>query len=76
MINEAERFDINHPELCPMLRWKQMFYEAPRDREVPRSNDAHFWCVFTQSCLGPDGKLAVPGECTSAERRCYGTGKA
>jgi hypothetical protein len=76
MINEAERFNIHHPQLCPMLRWKQMFYEAPRDPEVPRSNDGHFWCVFTQSCLGPDGQLAVPGECTSADRKCYGTGKA
>ena len=75
MINEAEQFNVNHPELCPMLRWKQMFYDAPRDPEVPRSNDAHFWCVYTQSCLGPDGKLAVPGECTSSNRRCYGTGK-
>lgn len=75
MINEAEQFNVNHPELCPMLRWKQMFYDAPRDPEVPRSNDAHFWCVYTQSCLGPDGKLAVPGECISPDRRCYGTGK-
>ena len=76
MKTEAERFNIEHPDLCPMLRWKQMFYDAPRDPEIPRTNDGPFWCVYTQSCLGPDGQLAEPGECTSPYRSCYGTGQA
>ncbi|MBI3653213.1 MAG: hypothetical protein HY231_19470 [Acidobacteria bacterium] len=75
MINEAEQYNTEHPELCPCLRYKQMFYEAPRDPEVPRSNDIHFWCVYTQSVLGPDGQLVVPDACTSPSRKCYGTGK-
>ncbi len=75
MINEAERYNTEHPDLCPMLRWKQMFYDQERDPEVPRSNAAHFWCVMTQSCLGPDNNVAVPGDCASSKRKCYGTGK-
>lgn len=74
MKTEAERFNIYHPELCPMLRWKQQFYDAERDAEIPPTNDGHFWCVMSQSCLGPDNALAEPGDCTSPERKCYGTG--
>ncbi|MEW6128299.1 MAG: hypothetical protein AB1757_14765 [Acidobacteriota bacterium] len=75
MRTEAERYDTSHPHLCPMLRWKAMFYDAPRDPEIPHGLNGHFWCLFTQSCLGPDGQLAEPGECNSADRPCHGTGK-
>ena len=76
MKTEAERFDIDHPELCPCLRWKGQFFQAERDPTVPPSNDGLFWCVFTQTCIGPDGSLAEPGECSSSYRACYGTGQA
>lgn len=71
---EAERFNTDHPDLCPHLRWKRMFYEAEIDLTVPRSNDGSFWCLFTQSCIGPDGQIAEPGDCCSADRACHGKG--
>ena len=74
MINEAERFNINHPGLCECLRWKGMFIGVPHDPSVPPSNDGHFWCVYTQTCIGPDGNLAEPGDCSSEDRACYGKG--
>ncbi|HLG15771.1 MAG TPA: hypothetical protein VJH03_14890 [Blastocatellia bacterium] len=75
MITEAERFDVNRPDLCQCLRWKGMFYEVEHDPTVPRSNDGLFWCMYTQNCIGPDGQLAEPGTCSSTERACWGTGR-
>lgn len=70
-----ERFNIHHPDLCPKLRWKGQFVSGEHDDSVPPSNDGLFWCVYTQTCIGPDGKLAEPGECCSRTRACYGSGK-
>jgi hypothetical protein len=75
MISEAERFDILHPALCDCLRWKGMFIGVPHDPSVPAPNDGAFWCVFTQTCVGPDGKLAEPGSCSSPSRPCHGVGR-
>jgi hypothetical protein len=72
--SEAERFNIDHPQLCECLRWKGMFVGVARDPSVQPSSDGHFWCVYTQTCIGPDGQLAEPGNCSSAERACYGKG--
>ena len=74
MIPESERFDIHHPNLCPSLRWKGQFILAERDPSVPPSNDGLFWCLHTQTCIGPDGRLAEPGNCCSPRRACHGTG--
>ena len=75
MTSEVERFDINHPSLCPHLRWKSMFIQADTDPTVPPSNSGHFWCVYTHNCLGRDRGLAEPGNCNSSDRACYGTGR-
>lgn len=74
MITEAERFNINHPDLCHCLQWKGLFINVAHDPSVPPANDGHFWCVFTQTCVGPDGQLAEPGNCSSPSRACYGKG--
>jgi hypothetical protein len=74
-IAEPERFNIHHPNLCPALRWKGQFVLAESDPAGPRSNDGLFWCIHTQTCIGPDGKLAEPGNCSSSQRQCHGTGK-
>lgn len=71
----ADRFNTRHPNLCPALRWKGQFVLAERDPTVQRSNDGLFWCLHTQTCIGPDGELAEPGNCSSASRLCHGTGK-
>jgi hypothetical protein len=30
----------------------------------------HFWCVHTQTVVGPDGKFVTQEDC-SAERMCF-----
>ena len=71
MMSEADRFNIHDPNLCSSLRWKGQFILAERDPTVPASNDGLFWCIHTQTCIGPDGKLAEPGNCCSGERGCH-----
>jgi hypothetical protein len=71
MRTEAERFNPNRENLCPSLRWKGMFIWAEKDQSVPPSNSGIFWCLHTQTCLGPDGNVAEPGDCDSATRKCH-----
>jgi hypothetical protein len=76
MIHRREaRFDINHPNLCPGLRWKGQFISAAHDETVQPCIDGLFWCMYTQTCIGPDGVLAEPGNCCSGERGCHSNGK-
>ena len=72
---DQERFDTSKETLCTSLRWKQQFISAEHDSSVPPSNDGLFWCMHTQMCIGPDGELAEPGNCSSPGRKCHGTGK-
>jgi len=74
-LTEDERFNPNRPGLCGHLRWKGMFVPAEGDPSVPRGQGGLFWCLYTQTCLGPDGGLAEPGNCTSPGRSCYGRGR-
>jgi len=75
MIKESERFNTSHPNLCSALRWKGQFILAEPDPTVPACNDGLFWCLHTQTCIGPDGELAEPGNCSSKTRACHGRGK-
>ncbi len=72
---DRERFDTTHPDLCHGLRWKAQFIGVEHDPTVPEPNDGLFWCVYTQNCIGPDGKVAEPGNCVSKQRECHGSGK-
>ena len=78
MINQhcdLERFDTTHPDLCTALRWKGQFIEAEPDPTVQASNEGLYWCMYTQTCIGPDGELAEPGNCNKKGRACHGTGQ-
>ncbi len=55
---------------CANLRWKGMFVDAVRDPSVQRGNDRLFWCLHTQNCLGPDGKVADDEQCGQG-RGCF-----
>lgn len=55
---------------CANLRWKGMFVSAEWDESVPHGGDNLFWCLKTQTCIGPDGQLADKHECTQA-RDCF-----
>jgi hypothetical protein len=75
MISQSDRFNTERPNLCTGLRWKRQFYESAPDPTVQRSNDGLFWCAYTQTCIGPDGELAEPGNCCKRGRKCHGSGK-
>ncbi len=64
-----------YPNLCPALRWKGQFVVAERDPSAQTGTDHSFWCLYTQSCIGPDGINAEPSLCASPARACHGTGK-
>lgn len=72
---DAERFDVSCETLCKGLRWKGQFILSEHDPTVPPTNDGLFWCMYTQTCIGPDGELAEPGTCSATNRQCHGTGK-
>lgn len=70
-IVDADRFNPERENLCGNLNWKGKFIWADKDDTVPPSNTGSFWCLHTQNCMGPDGKLAEPGECDSSNRKCH-----
>jgi hypothetical protein len=70
-MKQAIRFNIDHPDLCPALRWKGQFIATEEDPTVPSTRDNHYWCVYTQTCIGPDNKLAEPYDCSSPTRGCH-----
>lgn len=74
-LTDDERFNPNRPGLCAHLRWKGMFVGGYDDPTVPRGGAGLFWCLFTQTCVGPDGAVAEPGNCDQAGRACYGKGR-
>jgi hypothetical protein len=67
----AVRFDIDNPALCPALCWKGQFTTVARDTTVPSTRDNIFWCVYTQTCIGPDNHVAEPNVCSRPERKCH-----
>ena len=71
---ERLRFDTRDLHLCSALRWKGLFIDAEHDPTVPPCNDGLFWCMYTQTCIGPDGELAEPGNCNNPLWKCHGTG--
>ena len=52
-----------------------MFVPSEDDPTVPRGGGGLFWCLYTQTCIGPDGRLAEPGNCASRGRACWGRGR-
>ena len=68
---DADRFDVSAETLCSALRWKGQFILAEADPTVPPCNDGIFWCMHTQTCIGPDGQLAEPSTCRSTDRSCH-----
>jgi hypothetical protein len=71
MITEADRFNTQRAGLCSCLRWKSQFIASEPDPTVPACNEGLFWCGHTQTCIGPDGNLAEPGNCSSGDRDCH-----
>ena len=69
------RFDVKHPNLCSGLRWKGQFILSEPPPDAHGNGDTSFWCMYTQTCIGPDGRNAEPRLCASPIRACHGSGK-
>jgi len=63
---------IARGDICNCLRSKQMFYEGDILEEDPLHPHPHgpFWCVITQSLIGPDGGLAGDKTCKPGRSCC------
>ena len=57
-------------EVCKCLRSKGMYIDSEPDPTVQPSNNHLFWCMHTQTCIGPDNQLAEPENCKPG-RDCY-----
>lgn len=55
---------------CRCMRSKEMYIDSEHDPTVPGSHSGLFWCMHSQSCLGPDGQVVTPESC-KASRDCY-----
>jgi hypothetical protein len=55
---------------CRFLRSKEMYIDAEPDPTVPSGRSGHFWCVHTQTVIGPDGKFVTDEDCKSG-RMCF-----
>jgi hypothetical protein len=71
MFNSQKLFTIHHPDLCPALRWKGQFVLAEKDQTIPDTSDHMYWCMHTQTPIGPDGELAEPAHCCHLDRGCH-----
>ncbi len=71
MSDQWERLYAARPGLCPALHWKSQFIWSEPDPTVPASNSQLYWCGMTQTCIGPDGKLADPENCCAEGRSCH-----
>jgi hypothetical protein len=60
---------IRQGEVCRCLRSKKLFYQS-EDDESPAANAAPFWCLNTQSVLGPDGEVVGLAECRPGRKCC------
>jgi len=68
------RFNVLNPSLCSGLRWKGQFVLAEDDPTAQQGTDTNYWCFATQTCIGPDGMVAEPGNCSSGLRACHNKG--
>jgi hypothetical protein len=58
IVDERERFNTNHPDLCPSLRWKRIYLNVEPDPTVPPCNDGNFWCVHTRTASSRSPAIA------------------
>ncbi len=58
---------------CRHLRSKGMFIEVDsyaQEASIPDMTTGFVWCVHSQTCLGPDGRVAEHETCV-AGRSCW-----
>jgi len=70
MITEPAPQTVQRNVKCSMLRSKWMFIEVDKESHVSQSGSDICWCVHTQKCIGPDGRV-VTAEACNADRDCF-----
>jgi hypothetical protein len=70
LLSHAVRFNRTSPDICPALTWKGQFTPAEHDPSVQSVSDHQYWCVYTQTCIGPDNGLVEPYACSKKDRAC------
>ena len=55
---------------CANLRWKGLYLDNGATSDEDYSNDSAKWCLQTDKCIGPDGRVVDDFECSPA-RTCY-----
>ena len=68
ILSHAVRFNRNSPDICPALTWKGQFTPAEHDPSVQSVSDHQYWCVYTQTCIGPDNGFVEPYACSKKNR--------
>jgi hypothetical protein len=58
---------ISGGAVCRCLRSKELFYQSAAEASEARGP---FWCVRTQSLLGPDGQIADAESCRPGRTCC------
>ena len=64
---------LNTRTRCRHLRAKGMFIEVDsyaQEASIPDMTTGFVWCVHSQNCLGPDGRVADYESCV-AGRTCW-----
>ena len=64
---------LNTQRRCRHLRAKGMFIEVEsyeQEASIPDMTTGFVWCVHSQNCLGPDGKVAGHDSCVDG-RGCF-----
>jgi len=58
-------------DLCRCLRSKEMYIHIDEPGwSMADSHSGIFWCIHTQNCIGPDGQVVEPQNCTPG-RSCH-----
>jgi len=66
----TEPTTVRAPRACPLLRTKTMYVPGESGDTGFNSSTAHFWCLRTMTCLGPDRDLVSREDCIPG-RGCY-----
>jgi len=62
---------ISSGAVCRCLRSKTLFYQAEGPVPIPQERDeGPFWCLYTQSLIGPDGKIVELESCRPGRSCC------
>ncbi len=75
LMPDAERFDPHSRRPLPGPALERPVHRGRRDPTVPPTNDGLFWCMHTQTCIGPDGEagragqLLLQGQALSRDRK-------